>query len=223
MSKDSLTVIDNRTDETYDLPITYGTYSEDGAHVRSEDLRQIKSSDNDFGLLGYDPAYINTASCSSAVTYIDGAKGILRYRGYPIEQLVAGSSYLEVAYLLVYGELPSGDQLAGFSEQVNSQTVISDDILSFIDGFPKGSHTMGMLVSVLGALSVFYDDERDFGTEEAQRRHICRLIGNVATIGAAAHRCSAGLPYVSANPELGFYGNFLNMLFGAQRVRYLSG
>ena len=168
MSKDSLKVIDNRTDETYDLPITYGTYFEDGAHVRSADLNQIKGSDNDFGLLGYDPSYVNTASCSSAVTYIDGAKGILRYRGYPIEQLVAESSYLEVAYLLVYGELPSRDQLDGFSEQVNSQTVISDDILSFIDGFPKGSHTMGMLVGALGGLSVFYDDEGDFGTEEAQ-------------------------------------------------------
>ena len=113
MSKNSLKVIDNRTDETYDLPITYGTYSEDGAHVRSADLNQIKGSDNDFGLLGYDPSYVNTASCSSAVTYIDGAKGILRYRGYPIEQLVAESSYLEVAYLLVYGELPSRDQLDG--------------------------------------------------------------------------------------------------------------
>ena len=220
MSKDSLKVIDNRTDKKYDLPITYGTYSEDGAHVRSADLNQIKGSDNDFGLLGYDPSYVNTASCSSAVTYIDGAKGILRYRGYPIEQLVAESSYLEVAYLLVYGELPGRDQLAEFSEQVNSQTVISDDILSFIDGFPKGSHTMGMLVGALGALSVFYDDEGDFGTEEAQLRHICRLIGNVVTIGAAVHRRSAGSPYVSSDPGLGLYGNFLNMLFGTEGEAY---
>ena len=220
MSKDSLSITDNRNGNTFELPIAYGTYPEDGAYVRSAELRQIVGSNNDFGLLGYDPAYFNTASCSSAITFIDGEKGILRYRGYPIDQLAEQSTYLEVAYLVIHGELPSRDQSDAFSEQVNAQTIVSEDILSFINGFPVGSHTMGMLVGVLGSLSVFYDDERDFETPEAQDRHICRLIGNIATVGAAVHRRSEGLSYLSSNPELGFCGNFLNMLFGSEDETY---
>ena len=220
MGKDSLTITDNRNGNTYELPIAYGTYPEDGAYIRTAELRQIVSSDDDFGLLGYDPAYFNTASCRSAVTFIDGEAGILRYRGYPIEQLSEQATYLEVAYLIVYGELPSSDQLAEFSNEVNAQTVISDDILSFISGYPVGSHTMGMLVGVLGSLSVFYDDEQDVATPEAQDKHIRRLIGNIATIGAAVHRRSGDLPYIASNPELGFCGNFLNMLFGTEGETY---
>ncbi len=214
MSQDSLTMTDNRTGKAVDLDINYGTYADYGAYVSSEKLNAVKRSDNDFGLLGYDPGYRSTASCKSAITFIDGERGILRYCGYPIEQLAEQSTYLEVAYLLIYGALPTRDQLDAFSAQVNAQTVISEDILSFIDGFPTDSHTMGMLVGVLGSLSVFCDDERDFATEEARDRHICRLIGHVATVGAAVYRRSEGLPYVPANPELGFCGNFLNMLFG---------
>jgi len=220
MGKDSLSITDNRNGNTYELPIAYGIYPEDGAYVRSAELRQIINSDDDFGLLGYDPAYFNTASCSSAVTFIDGEKGILRYRGYPIEQLSEQSTYLEVSYLLIYGKLPNEGQLDAFSKKVNAGTVVSQDIMNFVNGFPAGSHTMGMIVGVLGSLSVFYDDERDFETPEAQDKHICRLIGNIATLGAAVHRRSEGLPYIVANPELGFCGNFLNMLFGSEGETY---
>ena len=214
MSREKLIGTDNRTDAAFELPIDYGTYAADGAYVRTDGLRKIKRADADFGLLGYDPAYLNTASCKSAITYIDGEKGILRYRGYPIEQLAERSTYLEVAYLLIYGALPTCEQLAAFAERVNSQTRVSDDILSFIRGFPTEGHAMGMLVGALGSLSVFCDDVRDFATEDAQDRHIFRLMGHVATIGAAVHRRSAGLSHVPPNPDLGFCGNLLNMLFG---------
>ncbi len=214
MSRNMLKGTDKRTDKPFKLSIDRGTYVADGAYVRTDGLRKIKRTDSDFGLLGYDPAYLNTASCKSAITYIDGEEGILRYRGYPIEQLAEQSTYLEVAYLLIRGTLPTRDQLDEFSERVNSQTSVSEDVLSFIRGFPVGGHTMGMLVGALGALSVFCDDVRDFATEEAQDRHICRLMGHVATLGAAVHRHSAGLSHVPPDPDLGFCGNLLNMLFG---------
>ncbi|MCZ6634960.1 MAG: citrate synthase [bacterium] len=214
MSTESITITDNRTGKTYELPIDSGTYSEYGAYVRSAELRQIKVSDKDFGLLGYDPAYFNTASCASAVTFIDGEEGILRYRGYPIDQLAEQSTFLEVAYLLVYGELPTQDQLAAWSEDVNAQTVVDADILKFVDGYRVGSHTMGMLVGVLGGLSAFYDDVRDFETDDARDGHIRRSIGNIATLGSAVHRRSEGLSYVAPDPGLGYCANLLNMLFG---------
>ena len=214
MRQEMLIGTDNRTDNPFELPIDYGTYAADGAYVWTAGLRNIKREDADFGLLGYDPAYLNTASCKSAITYIDGEKGILRYRGYPIEQLAEQSTYLEVAYLLIYGALPTRDQLNAFAERVNSQTLVSEDVLSFIRGFPVGGHAMGMLVGALGSLSVFCDDVRDFATEDAQDRHICRLIGHVASLGAAVHRHSAGLSLVPPDPDLGFCGNFLKMLFG---------
>ena len=214
MRQEMLIGTDNRTDNPFELPIDYGTYASDGAYVWTAGLRNIKREDADFGLLGYDPAYLNTASCKSAITYIDGEKGILRYRGYPIEQLAEQSTYLEVAYLLIYGALPTRDQLNAFAERVNSQTRVSEDVLSFVRGFPVGGHAMGMLVGALGSLSVFCDDVRDFATEDAQDRHICRLIGHVASLGAAVHRRSAGLSLVPPDPDLGFCGNFLKMLFG---------
>ena len=214
MRQEMLIGTDNRTDNPFELPIDYGTYAADGAYVWTAGLRNIKREDADFGLLGYDPAYLNTASCKSAITYIDGEKGILRYRGYPIEQLAEQSTYLEVAYLLIYGALPTRDQLNAFAERVNSQTLVSENVLSFIQGFPVGGHSMGMLVGALGSLSVFCDDVRDFATEDAQDRHICRLIGHVASLGAAVHRRSAGLSLVPPDPDLGFCGNFLKMLFG---------
>jgi citrate synthase len=220
MSKDSLTITDNRTGKTYEIPISYGTYESDGASIRSADLRQIKVNDGDFGLMGYDPAYLNTASCKSAVTYIDGDKGILRYRGYPIEQLAAKSSYLEVAYLLLNGELPNEKELKDWETTIASHAMIHESIKNFLDGFRWGAHTMGMLVSVLGAKSTFYPDSRNMSSPELMQLHISRLVSKVATVAAFCYRHSVGLPYIYPDPSLGFCENFLNMLFNTPNTKY---
>ena len=220
MSKDSLTITDNRTGKTYEIPISYGTYESDGASIRSADLRQIKVKDGDFGLMGYDPAYLNTASCKSAVTYIDGDKGILRYRGYPIEQLAEKSSYLEVAYLLLKGELPNGQELEDWEATIASHAMIHESIKNFLDGFRWGAHTMGMLVSVLGAKSTFYPDSRNMSSPELMQLHISRLVSKVATVAAFCYRHSVGLPYIYPDPSLGFCENFLNMLFNTPNTKY---
>ena len=220
MSKDSLTITDNRTGKTYEVPITYGTYERDGASIRSADLRQIKVQDEDFGLMGYDPAYLNTASCKSSVTYIDGDKGILRYRGYPIEQLAEKSTYLETAYLLLNGELPSSNELEGWEQTIASHGMIHESIRNFLDGFRWGSHTMGMLVSVLGAKSTFYPDARNMSSQELMELHISRLVSKVATVAAFCYRHSRGLPYIYPDASLGFAENFLNMLFNTPNTKY---
>ncbi len=220
MSKDSLTITDNRTGKTYEVPITYGTYERDGASIRSADLRQIKVQDEDFGLMGYDPAYLNTASCKSSVTYIDGDKGILRYRGYPIEQLAEKSTYLETAYLLLNGELPSSNELEEWEQTIASHGMIHESIRNFLDGFRWGSHTMGMLVSVLGAKSTFYPDARNMSSQELMELHISRLVSKVATVAAFCYRHSRGLPYIYPDASLGFAENFLNMLFNTPNTKY---
>ena len=213
MGKDSLTVTDNRTGKTYEVPIFYGTYPTYGAAIHTADLRQIKVSEDDFGLLGYDPGYLNTGSCKSAVTFIDGEEGILRYRGYPIEQIAEQSSYLEVAYLLLNGELPAQQQLEGWEQTIAEHAMLHESIKQFLEGFRYDSHTMGMLVGALGALSTFYPDARDISDQEVLDLHICRLVGKVATVAAFGYRHSRGLPYIYPDPGLGYCGNLLNMLF----------
>ena len=222
MGKDSLTIIDNRTGKTYEVPIFHGTYPEYGSAIRTADLRQIKYSENDFGLLGYDPAYLNTASCQSTVTFIDGEKGILRYRGYPIEQLAEQGNYLETAYLLLYGELPTAQQSDEWVRAVMEHTVLDENILKLVEGFQEGAHTMGMLVGMLGSLSTFYANARDISDEKAWDVHIRRLIGNVATVGALVYRRSRGLPYVAPDSSQGYCANFLHMLFGSPEQAYTA-
>ena len=220
MGKDSLTVTDNRTGKTYELPIEYGTYPEYGAFVRTADLRQIKVSDRDFGLLGYDPAYLNTGSCRSSITFIDGEKGILRYRGYPIDQLAEQGNFLEVAYLLLCGELPDRSRHKEWLSQILENGMLHESIKKFLDGFRYDAHTMGMLVGVLGALSTFYPDARDISDEETRELHICRLMGKLPTVAAFGYRHSRGLPYIYPDPDLGYCGNLLNMLFNMPGRKY---
>ena len=220
MGNDSLTITDNRTGKVYEVPISYGTYESDGASIRSADFRQIKVQDDDFGLMGYDPSYLNTASCQSSVTYIDGDKGILRYRGIPIEQLAEKSNYLEVAYLLLNGELPNTEELKTWESTIADHAMVHESIRNFLDGFRWGSHTMGMLVSVLGAKSTFYPDSRNISSPELMDLHIARLTSKVATVAALCYRHSRGLPYIYPDSTLGFAENFLNMLFNAPNTKY---
>ena len=180
-NQDRLTVTDSRTGRTYQLPIVDGT-------VRALDLRQIKVSDDDFGLMTYDPAYQNTASCRSKITYIDGDKGILRYRGYPIEELAEHRSFLEIAYLLLNGELPKSEELAGWTAEITNHTFIHENIKRFIDGFHHDAHPMGMLVSAVGALSTFYPEAKQIHDPAIRHREIVRLIAKMPTIAAFAYR-----------------------------------
>ncbi len=214
MGRDSLTITDNRTGKRYEAPIFYGTYPEYGAGIDANILRQIKVSDDDFGLLAFDPGYRTTASCKSSITFIDGEKGILRYRGYPIEQLAQRSDYLEVAYLLLYGELPQQDAYEMWVNKVKSHAMIHESIKNFLEGFRVGSHTMGLLVSVLGAKSTFYPDAREIADPEVMDTHISRLVSKVATVAAFGYRHSRGLPYIYPDPDLHFCANLRNMLFG---------
>ena len=213
MGRDSLTIIDNRTGKEYEVPIEYGTYPEYGSAIRSSELRNIKVSDDDFGLLGYDPAYMNTASCRSSITFIDGEKGILRYRGYPIEQLAEHGNYLEVAYLLLCGELPTQEDYDGFVKAIHAQSMLHESIKLFLEGFRYDAHTMGMLVGALGALSTFYPDGRDIADDDTVELNICRVLGKLVTIAAFGYRHSRGLPYIYPDSSLGYCGNLLNMLF----------
>ena len=222
MGKDSLTITDNRTGKEYEAPIFYGTYSKYGAAIDASIFRQIKVSDDDFGLLAFDPGYRTTASCKSSITFIDGEKGILRYRGYPIEQLAQRSNYLEVAYLLLYGELPRQDAYETWVRKVKSHAMIHESIKNFLEGFRVGSHTMGMLVSVLGAKSTFYPDAREIADPDVMDTHISRLVSKVATVAAFGYRHSRGLPYIYPDPDLHFCANLRNMLFGIPGKDYES-
>src|SRR3970282_1516037 len=176
MGKDTLTITDNRTGKTYEIPIQYGTYPTYGASIRTADLRQIKVSEGDFGLMGYDPAFMNTASCKSTITFIDGERGILRYRGYPIEQLAERSTFLETAYLILHGELPSAAELASGGDSVPHHTIIHENIKKFIDGFHHDAHPMGMFVSTVAALSTFYPEAKHIADEESRSFQIFPLI-----------------------------------------------
>src|SRR5688572_2728563 len=210
---DTLTITDNRTGKQYELPIAEGT-------IRAMDLRKIKASPDDFGLMTYDPAFQNTASCRSSITYIDGDKGILEYRGYPIDQLAEHSSYLETAYLILFGELPQTAQLDAWTRSVTLHTMLHENIKKFMDGFQHDAHPMGIFLSTVGALSTIYPDAKAIGNEEVRRLQILRLIAKVPSIAAYAFRHSIGRPYVYPDNDLSFPGNFLNMLFKMTELKY---
>jgi len=212
--KDSLTVTDNRTGKTYELPISDGT-------VRAMDLRQIKVDENEFGMLAYDPAFTNTASCRSAVTYIDGAAGILEHRGYSIEQLCERSTFLEVAYLLVFGELPTAPQLDRWVYDITHHTFVHEDLKHFFEGFRYDAHPMGMLLAGVGALSTFYPDAKQIGDPEERYMAAVRLIAKVPTLAAFSYRHNMGLPYVYPDNELNYAQNFLSMMFKKTEDRHI--
>ena len=211
--RDSLSITDNRTGRKYELPIKNDT-------IRAMDLRQIKVKDSDFGMISYDPAFTNTASCISRITYIDGDKGILEYRGYPIEELAEKSTYLETAYLILYGELPTRAQLEDWTYHVTHHTFIHESIKKFLDGFHYDAHPMGMLISTVAALSTFYPDAKDIFNPDSRRKQTYRLIGKMPTLSAFAYRHSLGMPYAYPDNELSYAANFLNMLFRTTELKY---
>jgi citrate synthase len=211
--KDTLTISDNRTGETYELEVTDGT-------IKGMDLRQIKVSEDDFGLMSYDPAFTNTASCRSAITYIDGDAGVLEHRGYPIEQLCEQSSYLEVAYLLVFGELPTQAQLERWVFDVTHHTFVHEDIKNLFETFRYDAHPMGMLLSGVGALSTFYPEAKHIDDPEERYMAAIRLIAKVPTLAAFAYRHNMGLPYVYPDNDLSYAGNFLAMMFRKTEAKY---
>ena len=213
MPKKTLSVTDNRTGKQYEIPI------QDGA-IRATDLRQIKAGDGDAGLLSYDPGFIATASCRSAISYIDGDQGILRYRGYPIEQLAEHSTFLETSYLLLHGELPSAAELDDWVSEITHHTFIHENIKKFIDGFHHDAHPMGVFVSTVAALSTFYPEAKHIEDERSRRIQIIRLIAKTPTLAAFAHRHSVGMPYAYPDNDLSYAGNFLNMMFKATEVKY---
>src|SRR2546426_2006237 len=213
MSKDSLTITDNRTGKTYEIPIENGT-------IKALDLRQIKAGPDDFGLMTYDPAFTNTASCRSRITFIDGDKGILNYRGYPIEQLAESSTYLETAYLILNGELPNKSQLDAWAHNIKHHTLLHENIKKLIDGFRYDAHPMGMLLSIVGALSTFYPEAKNIFDTQTRREQIFRLIAKMPTIAAFCYRHSAGLPFAYPDNDLSYTGNFLNMLFKMTELKY---
>ncbi len=213
MSKETLTITDNRTGKTYEIAIKDGT-------IKAMDLRQITVDSDDFGLMSYDPAFTNTASCKSKITFIDGDKGILRYRGYPIEQLAEKSTYLETAYLILNGELPTEQQLSDWTHKITNHTMIHENIKKFIDGFRYDAHPMGMLLSVVGALSTFYPAAKNISDAKVRRQETERLIAKMPTIAAFCYRHIMGFPFAYPDNDLSYSGNFLNMLFKMTEIKY---
>ncbi|MFI5299172.1 MAG: citrate synthase [Polyangiales bacterium] len=212
-TKETLTVTDNRTGKTYEMPISDGT-------VKATDLRKIKVNEEDFGLMTYDPAYMNTASCRSAITFIDGDKGILRYRGYDIAELAEKSSFIEVCYLLLNGELPNAAQLGEVTRSVTMHTMVHESVRELLDGFRYDAHPMGMLISTFGALSTFYPDAKDIFDRDNRRLQITRLIAKIPTIAAWSHRHSTGLPLVYPDNDLDYASNFLAMMKRMTEPKY---
>ncbi|MPZ76552.1 MAG: citrate synthase [Deltaproteobacteria bacterium] len=212
MASDTLTIIDNRTGKKYEIAVTNGA-------IKATDLFQIRVADDD-GLISYDPGFMNTASCQSRITFIDGDKGILRYRGYPIEQLAEQSTYLETAYLILYGELPNKTQLAEWTENITIHSIIHENIKKLIDGFHHDAHPMGILVSTVAALSTFYPDAKKIFDAKSRREQTYRLISKMPTLAAFAYRHSLGLPYSYPDNDLSYTGNFLNMLFKMTELKY---
>ena len=210
---ETLTIVDNRTGKKYEVPIHDGT-------IRAMDLRQIRTGPDDFGLMAYDPAFMNTASCRSAITYIDGDKGILAYRGYPIEQLAEESDFLETAYLILFGELPTETQLRTWTEQITRHLMLHENVKKLMEGFRYDAHPMGIFLSTVGALSTFYPDAAKIFDRESRLRQTHRLIAKVPSIAAYAYRHLIGRPYVYPDSDLSFTGNFLNMLFKMTEVKY---
>ncbi|MGH7382155.1 MAG: citrate synthase [Candidatus Methylomirabilales bacterium] len=213
MAKETVTITDNRTGKTYEIPIEHGA-------IRAMDLRQIKVSEEDFGLMSYDPAFMNTASCKSTITFIDGEKGILQYRGYPIEQLAERSTFLETAYLILHGELPTRAQLDEWTYHITHHTMIHENIKKFMDGFHYDAHPMGILVGTVGALSTFYPDAKNIMDPANRKKQVYRLIAKMPTMAAFAYRHSLGMPYAYPDNDLTFAGNFLNMLFKMTEMKY---
>jgi citrate synthase len=212
--KDSLAITDNRTGKRYEIPIQDGT-------IRATDLRQIKTGPDDFGLMSYDPAFLNTASCRSAITLIDGDRGVLQYRGYPIEQLAERSTFLETAYLLLHGVLPTAAELDSWVYNVTHHTILHENIKKFIDGFHYDAHPMGVFVSTVAALSTFYPEAKDIHDERSRTNQIFRLIAKTPTLAAFAYRHRMGMPYAYPDNDLSYAGNFLNMMYKATEVRYV--
>jgi citrate synthase len=212
-ARDTLSVTDNRTGQTYELEVTNGT-------IRAMDLRGIKVDDDDFGLMSFDPAFTNTAACESEITYIDGEAGILEYRGYTIEDLCEHATYLEVAYLLIHGELPTRDELDGWVHEITHHTYVHENVKKFVEGFRHDAHPMGMLVGAVGALSTFYPGAKHI--QDPQERHMAaiRLIAKMPTLAAFAYRHQLGLPYVYPDNDLSYPGNFLSMMYKMTEVRY---
>ena len=213
MTKDSLTITDNRTGKTYEIPVKQGT-------IRAIDLRQIKAGDDDFGLMTYDPAFTNTAACQSRITFIDGEKGILNYRGYPIEQLAEQSTYLDTAYLIVHGELPTRPQYEAWVHNISNHTMVHENIKGLMSGFRYDAHPMGMLVSTVAALSTFYPDAKDIRSPAVRRRQVYRLIAKMPTLAAFAYRHSVGRPFLQPDNELSYTANFLQMMFRMTERRF---
>ena len=209
----TLSITDNRTGKQYEVPI-------ENESIRATDLRKIKVADDDFGLMTYDPAFMNTASCQSRITFIDGDKGILEYRGYPIEELAVKSSYLEVAYLLLHGGLPTEEQLKDWTWNITHHTFINESIKKVMDGFHYNAHPMGMFISTLGALGTFYPDAKDIFNTEARWKQIHWLIAKVPTIAAFAYRHNVGMPYAYPDNDLSYEGNFLNMMFKTTESKF---
>ncbi|MBM2806276.1 MAG: citrate synthase, partial [Deltaproteobacteria bacterium] len=212
MASETLTIIDNRTGKQYEIPIKNGA-------IKATDLFQIKLTEDD-GIVSYDPGFMNTASCQSRITYIDGDKGILRYRGYPIEQLAEKSTYLETAYLILYGELPTQSQLEDWSRNVTIHSIVHENIRKLIDRFHYDAHPMGMLISAAGALSTFYPGAKKIFDPQSRKDQTYRLIGKMPTLAAFAYRHSLGLPYAYPDNDLSYTGNFLNMLFKMTELKY---
>jgi citrate synthase len=213
MSEQSLTIADNRTAKSYTLPIKNGT-------VRAMDLRKIKTNADDFGLMSYDPAFMNTASTKSAITFIDGDKGILEYRGYPIEQLAESCSYLQVAYLILFGDLPNNEQLTAWTHDITYHTFVHENIKTLMQAFRYDAHPMGMFISIVAALSTFYPEANNVNDAENRLMQIKRLIAKVPTIAAFSYRHNRGLPYVYPDNDLTYPGNFLNMMFKMTETKY---
>ena len=210
---ETLTVTDNRTGKVYEIPIEDGT-------IRAPALREIKVSDDDFGLMTYDPAYMNTASCRSAITYLDGEGGVLEYRGYPIEQLAEQSTYLEVAYLLIHGELPTQAELDAWTHEVTIHTFVHENVKTFMQGFRYDAHPMGMLVASVGALSTFYPDAAKIKDAAVRYEQIVRLVAKMPTLAAFSYRHNMGQPYVYPDNDLRYPGNFLSMLYKMTELKY---
>ncbi len=210
---DTLTITDNRTGKQYEVPVVRGA-------IEAMKLRQIKVSESDFGLMTYDPAFLNTASCQSRITYIDGDNGVLLYRGYPIEQLAERSTFIETAYLLIFGELPTVAQLNEWTHKLSLHTTPHENVKKFMEGFKQGAHPMGIFLSTVGALSTFYPESKQIFLEKSRHTQIVRLISKVPSIAAYAYRYNSGQPYVYPDNDLSFTGNFLNMLFKTTESQY---
>ncbi len=213
MGSNTLTITDNRTGKTFEIPIENGT-------IRAMDLRQIKAGKDDFGLMTYDPSFMNTSSCKSRITYIDGDVGILEYRGYPIDQLAEKSTFLEVAYLLLHGELPTAAELDGFIKHVKIHTYVHENVKKCMEGFRHDAHPMGMLLSTVGVLSTFYPDAKKIFDASLRYHHIIRILAKMPTIAAFAYRHSIGFPYVYPDNDLSYTGNFLSMMKKMAEPKY---